>query len=123
MLRFKKAAFPGMREAISLNACLLGKSGPRQFSLRACKRGGVFFEIHDPTTLNRQGNDAGTQYRSAVFYHSAEQKAEAEKAIAAVNKEGAWGAPVVTELAPASKFWIAEQYHQEYFARNPGQGY
>ena len=83
----------------------------------------VFFVIHDPTTLNRQGNDVGTQYRSAVFYHSAEQKLVAEQAIAAVNKEGAWGAPVVTELTPAVRFWVAEDYHQEYFARNPGQGY
>jgi len=83
----------------------------------------VFFVIHDPTTLNRQGNDVGTQYRSAVFYHSPEQKKIAEEAIAAVNQSEAWGAPAVTEVTPASKFWIAEQYHQEYFARNPGQGY
>ena len=83
----------------------------------------VFFVIHDPTTLNRQGNDVGTQYRSAVFYHSPEQKIIAEQAIAAVSKEGVWGAPIVTELTPAVRFWIAEDYHQEYFARNPGQGY
>ncbi|HXC38217.1 MAG TPA: peptide-methionine (S)-S-oxide reductase MsrA [Burkholderiales bacterium] len=83
----------------------------------------VFFVIHDPTTLNRQGNDMGTQYRSAVFYHSPEQKKVAEEAIAAVNESGAWGAPAVTEVTPAAKFWIAESYHQEYFARNPGQGY
>jgi peptide-methionine (S)-S-oxide reductase len=83
----------------------------------------VFFVIHDPTTLNRQGNDVGTQYRSAVFYHSPEQKLVAEQAIAAVSKEGVWGAPIVTELTPAVRFWIAEDYHQEYFARNPGQGY
>ena len=83
----------------------------------------VFFVIHDPTTLNRQGNDVGTQYRSAVFYHSPEQKKTAEEAIAAVNESGAWSAPAVTEVTPAAKFWIAEPYHQEYFARNPGQGY
>lgn len=83
----------------------------------------VFFVIHDPTTLNRQGNDVGTQYRSAIFCHSAQQKATAEAAIAAVNKEGIWGAPVVTQVVPSEKFWIAEDYHQEYFARNPGQGY
>ena len=83
----------------------------------------VFFVIHDPTTLNRQGNDAGTQYRSAIFYHSPEQKAVAEEAIAAVNKSGAWGKPAVTEVTPTSTWWEAEPYHQEYFARNPGQGY
>jgi peptide-methionine (S)-S-oxide reductase len=83
----------------------------------------VFFVIHDPTTLNRQGNDSGTQYRSAIFYHSSEQKKTAEEAIAAINQSGAWGAPAVTEVTPAPRFWMAEQYHQEYFAHNPGQGY
>ncbi len=83
----------------------------------------VFFVIHDPTTLNRQGNDVGTQYRSAVFFHSDEQKRAAEEVIAVLNKEGVWGAPIVTELTPAVRFWIAEDYHQEYFARNPNQGY
>ena len=83
----------------------------------------VFFVIHDPTTLNRQGNDVGTQYRSAIFHHTPEQKLAAEEAIAAMNAAGVWGAPIVTEISPAVKCWIAEDYHQEYFARNPNQGY
>ncbi len=77
----------------------------------------VFFTIHDPTTLNRQGNDTGTQYRSAVFYHSPEQKAAAEAAIATIDAEGIWGRKAVTEVVPASTFHVAEDYHQEYFAR------
>jgi peptide-methionine (S)-S-oxide reductase len=77
----------------------------------------VFFTVHDPTTLNRQGNDVGTQYRSAIFYHSAAQKAAAEAAISAINADKIWGAPIVTEIVPASTFYIAEDYHQEYFAR------
>ena len=77
----------------------------------------VFFTIHDPTTLNRQGNDAGTQYRSAIFHHTPEQKATAEEVIAALTAAGVWGRPIVTEVAPASKFHVAEDYHQEYFAR------
>ena len=77
----------------------------------------VFFTIHDPTTLNRQGNDAGTQYRSAIFHHTPEQKATAEEVIAALTTAGVWGRPIVTEVAPASKFHVAENYHQEYFAR------
>lgn len=83
----------------------------------------VFFTIHDPTTLNRQGNDVGTQYRSAVYYHSPEQKAAAEAAIADLTAQGAWDRPVVTEITPADTFYIAEDYHQEYFARNPYAGY
>ena len=83
----------------------------------------VFFVIHDPTTLNRQGNDVGTQYRSAVFYHSPEQKAITEKVIADITKAGLYRDKIVTEVVPASKFYIAEAYHQEYFARNPAQGY
>ena len=77
----------------------------------------VFFTIHDPTTLNRQGNDIGTQYRSAIFHHTPEQKATAEEVIAALTAAGVWGRPIVTEVAPASKFHVAEDYHQEYFAR------
>lgn len=77
----------------------------------------VFFTIHDPTQLNRQGNDVGTQYRSAIFTHSPEQKQVAEQVIAEVTEKKVWGKPIVTEIAPASKFWIAEDYHQEYFAR------
>lgn len=83
----------------------------------------VFFVIHDPTTLNRQGNDVGTQYRSAIYYHTPEQKAVAEKAIAALNAEHRWNSPIVTEVTPASKFYIAEDYHQEYFANNASQPY
>jgi peptide-methionine (S)-S-oxide reductase len=84
---------------------------------------GVFFAIHDPTTLNRQGGDVGTQYRSAVFYHTPEQKTVAEAVIAEVNASGIWPKPVVTQMAPFEAFYPAEAYHQEYFARNPNQGY
>ena len=83
----------------------------------------VFFAIHDPTTLNRQGADVGTQYRSAIFYHSPEQKAAAEKVIAEVTAAGIWGKPIVTEVVPFKEFFIAEDYHQEYFAHNPYQPY
>jgi peptide-methionine (S)-S-oxide reductase len=83
----------------------------------------VFFVIHDPTTLNRQGNDAGTQYRSAIFYHTPQQKADAEEVIARLNAAKLWGGPIVTEVAPATPFYVAEGYHQEYFARNPYQPY
>ncbi len=83
----------------------------------------VFFVIHDPTTLNRQGNDAGTQYRSAIFYHSPEQKAIAEDVIAHFTKDKIFNAPIVTEVVPAGPFYRAEDYHQEYFARNPTQPY
>jgi peptide-methionine (S)-S-oxide reductase len=83
----------------------------------------VFFTIHDPTTLNRQGADVGTQYRSAIFYHSAGQKATAEQVIAEIDAAGIWGAPIVTEVAPLDTFYRAEDYHQEYYRRNPGQGY
>ena len=83
----------------------------------------VFFVIHDPTTLNRQGNDVGTQYRSAVYYHNAEQKAVAEQVIAALTAEHRWNNPIVTEVTAASKFYVAEDYHQEYFANNANQPY
>jgi len=83
----------------------------------------VFFVIHDPTTLNRQGNDAGTQYRSAIFYHTPQQKADAEEVIARLDAAKLWGGPIVTELTPATAFYLAEGYHQEYFARNPRQPY
>ena len=83
----------------------------------------VFFVIHDPTTLNRQGNDSGTQYRSAIFYHSPAQKAEAEAVIGNLTGAQLWRDPVVTEVTPATVFYMAEAYHQEYFARNPGAGY
>ena len=83
----------------------------------------VFFVIHDPTTLNRQGHDVGTQYRSAIFYHSPDQKAVAEDVFAALTKEKVFDDPIVTEVVPAATFYVAEDYHQEYFARNPTQGY
>ncbi|MGA6827780.1 peptide-methionine (S)-S-oxide reductase MsrA [Nitrospira sp. NS4] len=83
----------------------------------------IFFAIHDPTTLNRQGNDEGTQYRSAIFYHSPEQQQLAETVKAAVAGAGTFAHPLVTEIAPASTWYEAERYHQEYFARNPLQGY
>jgi peptide-methionine (S)-S-oxide reductase len=83
----------------------------------------VFFTIHDPTTLNRQGNDIGTQYRSAIFYHNPAQKAAAESIIQDLARDRVFPRPIVTEVTPASDFHIAEAYHQEYFARNPGQGY
>ena len=83
----------------------------------------VFFTIHDPTTLNYQGNDAGTQYRSAIFYHSPEQKAVAQKVMARLTAAKLWKAPIVTELTAASTFHVAEGYHQEYYERNPYQPY
>ena len=83
----------------------------------------VFFVIHDPTTPNRQGNDIGTQYRSAIFYHSPGQKAIAEQVIARMGAAKLWREPIVTEVAPVSTFWVAEDYHQEYFSRNPNQSY
>jgi peptide-methionine (S)-S-oxide reductase len=83
----------------------------------------IFFTIHDPTTLNRQGNDVGTQYRSAIYYHSTEQKVEAEAAIRALAEQKLYDDSIVTEVTPAQMFYPAEEYHQHYFARNPGQGY
>lgn len=83
----------------------------------------IFFAIHDPTTLNRQGNDSGTQYRSVIFYHSPEQRDIAQDIIANVTEERLYSSPVVTEVSPASQWYEAEAYHQEYFARNPSQGY
>jgi len=83
----------------------------------------VFFTIHDPTTLDRQGADVGTQYRSAVFYHSPEQKATAEQVIAELEREHVWDDPIVTEIVPFTQFYPAEGYHQDYYAQNPAQGY
>ena len=77
----------------------------------------VFFTIHDPTTLNRQGNDVGTQYRSAIFCHTPEQERTARAVVAKLTAEGLWRNPVVTEIAPAQRFWPAEDYHQRYFER------
>src|SRR3954465_1714152 len=83
----------------------------------------IFFAIHDPTTLNRQGNDVGTQYRSAIFYHSTEQKMQAEQMITELTAEQAFPARIVTEIVPAVQFHLAEKYHQEYFENNPNQPY
>ena len=83
----------------------------------------VYFTIHDPTQRNRQGNDVGTQYRSAIFWHTPEQKAEAEAVIADLKALGQWAAPIVTEVAEASVFYPAEDYHQRYYEQNPHQPY
>jgi peptide-methionine (S)-S-oxide reductase len=83
----------------------------------------IFFATHDPTTLNQQGADVGTQYRSVVFTHDPEQDATAREVIAALTAQGLFDRPIVTELAPAAPFWPAEAYHQGYFARNPSQPY
>lgn len=83
----------------------------------------VFFTIHDPTTLNRQGADAGTQYRSVILYHSPEQRATAQEAIDELEREHVWDAHIVTELAPFTAFFPAERYHQDYYANNPDQAY
>ncbi len=83
----------------------------------------VFFTVHDPTTLNRQGGDIGTSYRSAIFYHSDEQKRVVEEVVAEINAEKIYEDPIVTEVTSFDKFWPAEDYHQEYFANNPNQPY
>jgi peptide-methionine (S)-S-oxide reductase len=83
----------------------------------------VFFSIHDPTTLNRQGADVGTQYRSAIFYHSADQMQVANEVITEFTAEGVWPNPIVTEVTAIDKFFPADDYHQEYFKKNPYQGY
>ena len=81
---------------------------------------GYFFRMHDPTTLNQQGNDKGTQYRSVIFYHSPEQKDIAEKTIQKIEAAKKWPRPIVTQLVPAEKFYPAEEYHQDYLKKNPG---
>jgi len=83
----------------------------------------VFWKTHDPTTLNRQGNDVGPQYRSVIFYHNIEQKALAEKYKDELNKSGAWDNPIVTEITAYTNFYPAEKYHQNYYENNPNQGY
>ena len=83
----------------------------------------VFFGIHDPTTLNRQGNDVGTQYRSAIYTHSAEQAETARALIAEMTADAVFDAPIVTEVTAATEFWPAEEYHRNYFARHPNQPY
>lgn len=83
----------------------------------------VFFTIHDPTTLNRQGADVGSQYRSVIFYHDEPQREVAETQIAALEAAGIWGTPIVTEVLPLPQFYPAEAYHQDYYRQNPYQGY
>jgi peptide-methionine (S)-S-oxide reductase len=94
---------------------------PNQISFRELLD--VFFATHDPTTLNRQGADVGTQYRSVIFFANPEQEAVAREAIAAWDARGAWGRPIVTEVSPLPEFTPAESYHQGYFRGNPQQGY
>ena len=83
----------------------------------------IFFSIHDPTQLNRQGNDIGTQYRSVIFYHSEQQKEETEKMISEFEEEAVWPGPIVTEVTSFTDFFPAEEYHQDYFKKNPNQAY
>jgi len=83
----------------------------------------IFFALHDPTTPNRQGNDVGSQYRSAIFWHNAAQKAAAEETVERLNRERTFTAPIVTEIAEATCFWPAESYHQGYYDAHPGQPY
>lgn len=82
-----------------------------------------FWNLHDPTTLNRQGSDVGSQYRSAIFYHDERQKEAAEKSIALLDAADSFDNPIVTEIQPADAFWPAEEYHQDYFAKNPGAAF
>jgi peptide-methionine (S)-S-oxide reductase len=83
----------------------------------------IFFAFHDPTTLNRQGNDLGTQYRSAIYYHSPEQERTAREVIEQLRRDGTWDDPIVTEVTPLDRFYPAEEYHQQYFQRNPTRMY
>jgi peptide-methionine (S)-S-oxide reductase len=83
----------------------------------------IFFKTHDPTTLNRQGADIGTQYRSVIFYHTPQQKEESEEVKSELDKAEIWNDPIVTAIEPFEAFYSAEDYHQEYYANNPGQGY
>ena len=94
---------------------------PDELSFRDLLR--VYFTVHDPTQLNRQGNDVGTSYRSAIFYDSDEQKRAAEEIIKEITDEAIYDQPIVTEVTAFDKFWPAENYHQEYFANNPNQPY
>lgn len=94
---------------------------PREISYGDLLR--IFFSVHDPTTLNRQGADVGTQYRSVILYHSPEQRRTAEEVISSLQQEGIWDRPIVTQMVPFDTFYQAEDYHQEYFANNPRQPY
>lgn len=94
---------------------------PNEISFRELLE--VFFTVHDPTTLNRQGPDVGTQYRSMVLYHDEEQRAVAQEVMEEIEAEGIWEDPLVTELEPLDAFFEAEDYHQRYYEKNPNQGY
>ena len=94
---------------------------PAQVSTRQILE--IFFTVHDPTQLNRQGNDVGTQYRSGIYYTTDEQKAEAEAIVQELERDKVYGKPVVTEIQPLRSYWPAEEYHQDFFERNPAQGY
>jgi peptide-methionine (S)-S-oxide reductase len=94
---------------------------PAQITLREILE--IFFVIHDPTSLNRQGNDAGTQYRSGIYYETPEQKTVADDFIREASQDKAFGKPIVTEVLPLANYWPAESYHQDYFENNPNQGY
>ena len=83
----------------------------------------IFFVVHDPTTPNRQGNDVGTQYRSGIYFTTPQQQQVAQDMIAELNEQKAFGRPIVTEVAPLANYWPAEEYHQDFFAKNPHQGY
>ena len=94
---------------------------PAQISVRQILE--IFFVVHDPTTLNRQGNDSGTQYRSGIYYTTPEQKAVAEEIIGQMNDDKLFRDPIVTEVQPLANYWPAEDYHQDFFEKNPNQGY
>jgi peptide-methionine (S)-S-oxide reductase len=94
---------------------------PQQISSRQILE--IFFVVHDATTLNRQGNDSGTQYRSGIYYTTPEQKQVADEMVRQLTQENAFGKPVVTEVQPMTNYWPAEEYHQDFFEKNPGQGY
>ena len=94
---------------------------PKEISYREILE--IFFTIHDPTSLNRQGADVGTQYRSAIFYHNETQKVEAQKLIDELNKEGIWNTPIVTNVEPLKVFYKAETYHKDYFKKHPKEPY
>jgi peptide-methionine (S)-S-oxide reductase len=94
---------------------------PAQISVREILE--IFFVIHDPTTLNRQGNDSGTQYRSGIYFSTPEQETVAKDVIREMGQSGVYSHPIVTEVLPLANYWPAEDYHQDFFANNPGQGY
>jgi peptide-methionine (S)-S-oxide reductase len=94
---------------------------PSQISVRQILE--IFFVIHDPTTLNRQGNDSGTQYRSGIYYTTPQQKEEADGMIRQMSQDKLFGKPIVTEVLPLANYWPAEEYHQDFFEKNPDQGY